>query len=61
MERVRKSALQIIQGVDSLSYAERIKDFSLLMLWKRRSRGALITVCKYTQGKNISNFREIVN
>ena len=52
LEQVQKRAVDMVVGLSSTSYNEKLKELKLLSLEDRRLRGDLIQVWKYLHGLN---------
>ena len=51
-ESVQRSAAQMIQGMEHLSYEDRLCGLGLFSLKKRRLQGDLIVAFQYLKGSN---------
>lgn len=47
LERVQRRAMKMIKGLENLSYDEKLKEFVLFTLEKRRLKHDLITFFQY--------------
>jgi len=47
LERVQRRAMKMIKGLENLSYDEKLKEFGIFTLEKRRLKHDLITLFQY--------------
>ena len=53
LEAVQKRAVDMVVGLRSLNYEDKLKEIQLLSLQERRQRGDMIQVWKYLHGQNL--------